>query len=1503
MKKRFLVLILCLFMPLGFVGCGNPNKDLLSTPKNVTIEADGIVCFERIDNDEYYVIKINDLEQNVFVANKNPYMELYNKNGINYLEYDISRMLSLGESYSIQVKACANKKKDSDFTSPITYVHQVHIDTPKTIITGTTLSWDSVYNANSYIVKVVTPSTVVEADDPETIANATNVFTSQYSLNKFDFASMLTEAGEYKFYVSAVSRDNNYLQSAFSTKIVFENYINLTTPSNLTLHKIDDNWILACVIDSNTNNLKVEFNGESEVIDINAACVEKDNECANLIYINLNQALKNKDVNFDVTYAKANCQAVFETTSKNYYISSAWAEPVEVKLANKLDAPIVEFDAQTNILTWAPIAKAAGYKVFVCSNDVETCVLTPNVTAIELPVDFASATVLAIGSGEYANSALSQFMHNSTNQTESLNVSLNGNNFEWTDLENHYYIVETDEEILVLNTNQLDLLSVGYQIKQIKVTAIALGKNSNTAQLKPTYSVKLPTPTNAGFVSSNKYLLTFDKVEKAIGYKVFVTDLSVEGNQPISINTIFASNAIDLSKYVTSGKEYRVQIQAIADKFSYYSNSELSSKDLVLTFNQILDTPTLVKDNLGSPITITNNNGQKAYAVNFNGVTGAAKYEIKVDFQTKTVLDDNRSSVYSIDITEYLTEINGETKAGVHNIAVRALPQESDKITQASKEVKYELTLRSQLKQVTNIQVSDPNKTDGQFILSFDLQDNAKSYSVEIQKLNDTEYITYLASRNLTLPITNVIGAINITDYLLQAGEYYIYMTAHPADRDYYESSDRSSEYAVVSKLQSLATPSNFAYANQSNKEFLFSWTGDNNADSYTIKISTPQNKEYVFRTTQTSYNISDLLTVEGNYAITVKAVVASGSESSKTYISSPFSDAFNFVYRKTLLQDFERFGVYLFDDKTKYDYAINDVTELTNLLWYHLLYGVDKNYKLPIYIQPNEGESTKQAIVRFASEASNYVLASGNTSLYNFEADANWSSLVANSNVTNANLFGYLCLNLLNQYPEMAIVDGFGCEMTNDNIYTLNFANKLDQAKIKNSDHILIAKDFANDFNYIDKSLRRNTNSVFGIDNRKSMDVTTTEQLFMAVQYGFKPNFVGDSGVAQRVYENAKLVLTAIVSSNMTDLEKSTAIFDWLEFAFNINMNAKIITENGVVKQGELKDWGLREEFYLEGLLYNVGQTANGDIIVSSKQATSESVSKAFVLLCNIEGIEARKVNGVLSYKQSSDITQLAHSWNKILLSTDEQANQWYNVDLTYSDLRFDATNNTNSYNMASHLFFLVSDAYLQSNLNFGNKTNSLKMTSVSENQIVTMPSNKLIGKLEANYDYYANTIKNVSFEKLQTIVNPNFLTPDPSKMSEGLTQAEDAPSSLSLKYMADWNYRQYLLSEYETSISRLQSFALNALIYGKSLMVDNQAKCASFELRVDENDNLDVGNSVAQELSSNNQGRALYKMNNNYITSQERANRLYLQVNTFNYYDRATNTTTIVVTIQYEQ
>lgn len=1510
MKKLFWVFVLCLFVPFCFVGCGNPNKDLLSTPKEVAVAADGIVKFQRIENDEYYVIKINDLEQNVFVNNQNPYMELFNSNGVNYLQYDISRMLVLGESYSIQVKACASKKKDSEFSAPISYVHQVHIETPNTKITGTTLTWDNVLNANIYTVKVVTPSTIIAADDPDTVANATNVFSSQYSLNKFEFSSMLTEAGEYKFYVKAISRENNYLESDFSAKVVYENIIKLAEPQNLHLHKVANDWILSCLVDENTNNLKLDFNGEIETIDINALCVETDPVCENLIYINLNQAFKNKNIDFgSVSYAELTCQAVFETQGKNYYVNSAWATPTSLKITNKVSAPVVQLNQSNNVLSWQVEStdSISGFKVYVCMPDeVQTFLLTKDIFSFELPEGFISASVQTMGYGEKANSELGNFVSNSSSNGENLNIRIENDNITWNQVEGAYYLAETNNEVLVVNTNSLSLLTFGYYVEQVNVTAVVTGKKHNTATLKPNYSIKLLTPTNVGFFGSNKFLLSFDKVENAIGYKVYVTDLSNSSNQAICIPKIFYATSIDLTSMLSSGKEYRVQVQAVADKFDKFVSSNLSSPSLTLTYNQVLDTPEMIKDEHGSPIIITKSADKNLYSIKFNGVEGANRYEIKVDFQIITVYNDNRTTPYTVDITEYLTDINGEAKAGVHDISVRALPEDLDKVTQASKPSKYEYKLRKQLKQVANISVSDPNLTDGQFILSFDLQENAKNYSVEITKLNDTEYYNYLATLNLTLPITEVVGSINITKYLQQAGEYYIYMTAHPADKDYYDSSDRSSNFAIVSKLESLTTPYNILHANQSNSEFLIRWTGDQHADSYTVKVVAPQNKEYVYKTTQTSFNINDSLTVEGDYRIFIKSVVAANSESSKTYISSSFSAQYDLIYRYTEQKDFERFGVYLFDDSTIYDYNINNVTELTNLLWYHLLHGVDENYKLNIFIpSKTEDETTKQAILRLADEASNYVSVSGNTSIYDFSADGNWLNLVNGANTTNANLLEYISKKLLEAYPEMAILQNFSCQMVNDRIYRLDFSNALDGEKVENLNYRTIAKDYANQYVYIDKSLRRNTNSVFAIDSCKSMEVSTTEQLFMAVQYGFKPVFVGNSQTAERVYQNARLVLSAIASANMSNLEKVSAIFDWLEFAYNINMDAKTITVGINNVEGELKDWGNRAEFYLEGLLYNIGQSTNGEIVIGSTQATSESLSKAFVLLCGIEGIEARKVNGNLLYRGAGETaaTNHAHSWNKVKLATDEESEaNWYNVDLTYSDLRYDARTKANSYNMASHLFFLVSDAYLQSNLNFGNKTNSLKVVNMEENQIVTMPQTLQIGKIEQNYDYYSNTIKTISYEKLQQVVNELYLTPNAENITTGKTQAENANSTLSLKYMSDWDYRHYLYSEYDGTISRLQAFALNMIIYGKSRLVENGTNSCTFELRVDENSSQNVGTSIISELTSNGLNKVLWKMNNMYITDQENENRKYLTVESFSSFDNASKTTTIVFTMQYQ-
>lgn len=1449
MKKRFLILILCLFLPLGFVACESVNKNLLSTPNNLVVEADGIITFERVENDEYYVINVNGVEQSVFVANQNKYTELYNSNGVNYLQYDISRLLNLGESYSIKVKACANNKKDSAYTAPVSYVHQVRIDTPETKIIGNTLTWDNVYNASSYMVKVVTPSTIVPADDPETIANA-NVFSSVYSLNKFNFASMLTEAGEYKFYVKAMSREANYLESGFSAKVVYENYVNLVAPTNLRLHKIDNEWLLTCVVDNYANALKVQFNNFEEIVDINETSIELDEKVPNLIKINLNTLFAGKGIDFEnLTYAKVSLASIFQTQGKNFYTNSAMSEPAELTLKNRLTAPIIEYNAQTNTVSWQgeDNLNIAGYKVYVCTaSEVKTHILSSETgtISIEMPEDFVSVAVLTLGKGDYENSGLSEFKHNSTNGQIPLTISLSDNKIVWTEIEGAYYIVETNNGVEVMTEHEIDLSNLNYVLTEIKVTAVSASKNSNTANSNPNYSIKLATPKNAGFVSNNKYLLSFDHVTGAIGYKIWITDLSQTTNQAICISQLFTTNRVDLSSFVTRGREYRVQVQAVADKYGNYLDSDLSSPTLTLAYNHMLDMPEYVYATATSPISVEGEGANKKYYVNFKGVEGADSYEIMVNFNSKTIKDDNRTNPYSVDITDFLTNVDGEVMANAYNITVRALPNDNDSVTQASKLNAYTYLLRQQLNQVTNIQVK---VADDIYTLSFDLQDNAQNYSVEIIKLNDPDYVAYLASEEgLTLPITNVKGAIDITNYVKQAGEYYIYITAHPgAGSSYYDSSDRSSEFAVVSKLRTLLTPYNLANENISNTEYTISWTGDSNADSYSIKVITPAGKEYAYKTNQTSLNINDIVTIEGGYAFSVKAVVSANSESAKTYVSSPFSQEFNFTYRYVELKDFERYGVYLFNDSVKYNFAVNDATHLTNLLWYHLLHGVNENYGLTIYFKPiSADEKLKDTAIRLAYEATTKY------NIYDFANDTDWRTITANTNAKGIDYIALVCNKLLHLYPEMAVISNYTCEKVYDNIDNIirfKFKNELDGEKELNTTYVNMALDYANTFNYIPKALRRSTNGVFAIDKRKEMEVSTTEQLFMAVQYGFKPVFVGNSTLAQTVYENAKLVLTAIVSSNMTDLEKTTAIFDWLVTTFNINMDAKLTTVGDVNVEADISVWGKRAEFYLEGLLGNISQATNGDIVVGCRQATSESFAKAFTLLCGIEGIEARKVNGNLGYKPSRNeqLKQLYHNWNKVNIETTEESGKaWYNVDLTYSDLRYDVQNNNRSYNMASHLFFLVSDDYLKNNLNFGSNTASISISEFSENSLPTMPADMQI-KETKNYDYYSNTFVSVNFEDLQQTVNNDYLEPRLSANGD-LLQAEDASASMGLKYDATAVYRHYLNNEYvdvrrpntgaqvSAPISHLQAYILNMLVYGKHNLLNNENSVATIEMRV---------------------------------------------------------------------
>jgi len=233
----FVVFTVCLFASLIFVGCDNLNLPKLSAPTNVSIE-NGVVRFERAKNDEYYVFSFNNETITVF-PNAKPYVELYSINGVDYLEYNANRLLSVNDSISLKIKTCAKDWKDSDWTTPYSYTHIAKMSTPTNLSSsGSVLTWTPVRNAGLYVVKVITPNDNVEFDDPESVKNTENLTKYQFNTNRFDFTTLLTSAGVYKFYVSSVSIDNSYLESDYSNKYEYEHMIQLNTPSATKVHRV-----------------------------------------------------------------------------------------------------------------------------------------------------------------------------------------------------------------------------------------------------------------------------------------------------------------------------------------------------------------------------------------------------------------------------------------------------------------------------------------------------------------------------------------------------------------------------------------------------------------------------------------------------------------------------------------------------------------------------------------------------------------------------------------------------------------------------------------------------------------------------------------------------------------------------------------------------------------------------------------------------------------------------------------------------------------------------------------------------------------------------------------------------------------------------------------------------------------------------------------------------------------------------------------------------------------
>ena len=365
----------------------------------------------------------------------------------------------------------------------------------------------------------------------------------------------------------------------------------------------------------------------------------------------------------------------------------------------------------------------------------------------------------------------------------------------------------------------------------------------------------------------------------------------------------------------------------------------------------------------------------------------------------------------------------------------------------------------------------------------------------------------------------------------------------------------------------------------------------------------------------------------------------------------------------------------------------------------------------------------------------------------------------------------------------ESGIIPGYSLE-TSGNEFTIKFRFFADEAGLietVNSPEYDAPDGFAdavqNTYSkpHYDDNVKKERN--FYIDSvKETMSVSTSNMLYKAVAWGYKPVFMGSQADnLQQIYDNAKDALSYIVSDEMSEYEKVHAIYDYIIYNVRYDhdcANAEDAYVSGNLSLNEkMKYYG----YYLEGIFLD-------KFYKKDMHAVCDGKSKAFVLMCGIEGITAVRISG----KASSDGKNFGgHAWNKVLLDLNGTGDkEWYFVDTTWGDVGDD------SKEFLSHAYFLLSD-------------DEAKNTHV-ENPGHDYP------KAEGKFDYYAHeTYTSSGTEYNYVITNRNLAA---QQMARAL---KTLPKSTIVEFEFAFSLTKYAAENYAKEAMKASGRGLEGYSY----------------------------------------------------------------------------------------
>lgn len=298
-----------------------------------------------------------------------------------------------------------------------------------------------------------------------------------------------------------------------------------------------------------------------------------------------------------------------------------------------------------------------------------------------------------------------------------------------------------------------------------------------------------------------------------------------------------------------------------------------------------------------------------------------------------------------------------------------------------------------------------------------------------------------------------------------------------------------------------------------------------------------------------------------------------------------------------------------------------------------------------------------------------------------------------------------------------------------------------------------------------------------FYIDSvKETMSVSTSNMLYKAVAWGYKPVFMGSQAEnLKQIYDNAKDALSYIVSDDMSEYEKVHAIYDYIIYNVRYDLdcaNAEDAYVSGNLSLNEkMKYYG----YYLEGIFLD-------KFYKKDMHAVCDGKSKAFVLMCGIEGITAVRISG----EASSDGKNFGgHAWNKVLLDLNGTGDkEWYFVDTTWGDVGDD------SKEFLSHAYFLLSD-------------DEVKNTHVEK-------TGHGYPKAEGKFDYYAHeTYTSSGTEYNYVITNKNLAA---QQMARAL---KTLPKSTIVEFEFAFSLTKYAAENYAKEAMKASGRGLEGYSY----------------------------------------------------------------------------------------